>query len=138
MNYTIAYKTFTLREMEGKVNSPEMVSDIFREDWNPIQESMYALICNNKNEYIKVELARGNANSLAITPRELFIHVLNNNGCSVVLAHTHPSGDVTPSQEDLQFTMKIKKACDIMGIKLLDHCIIGNGTYYSMSKEGVL
>ena len=60
------------------------------------------------------------------------------NASRIMVAHNHPSGDSSPSREDKKSTMKIKEACDLMGISLLDHIIIGEDEYFSFKAEGLL
>ena len=72
------------------------------------------------------------------TPREVFKVAILSNAYSILLAHNHPSGDTTPSQEDLNITKRIKSASEIMGIPILDHLIIGSNGYYSFKENGEL
>lgn len=73
-----------------------------------------------------------------ITPRELFIEALQKNAVSIVLMHNHPSGDPTPSREDILITKRILDAGALIGIELLDHIIIGNNQYMSFREEALL
>lgn len=73
-----------------------------------------------------------------ITPRELFIEALQKNAVSIVLMHNHPSGDPTPSREDMLITKRILDAGALIGIELLDHIIIGNNQYMSFREEALL
>ena len=73
-----------------------------------------------------------------ITPRELFIEALQKNAVFVIILHNHPSGDPTPSREDMLTTKRILDAGALIGIDLLDHIIIGNNCYMSFREEGML
>ena len=77
-------------------------------------------------------------NASIITPRELFIEALHKQAVAIVIMHNHPSGDPTPSEEDILSTSRIKKAGILIGIELLDHIIIGNNCYISFREEGIL
>ncbi len=73
-----------------------------------------------------------------INPREVFIQALRHNAVHVILLHNHPSGDPAPSREDISITRRIIEAGDIIGIKLLDHIIIGDGNYISLKERGII
>jgi proteasome lid subunit RPN8/RPN11 len=70
-----------------------------------------------------------------VNSREVFVEALRYNAVSIVLLHNHPSGDCTPSRNDILVTAKIKKAGEIMGINLIDHIIIGNNKYTSLKEK---
>lgn len=80
----------------------------------------------------------GTLNSCIFHPREIFRFAISCNANSIVVAHNHPSGDPTPSQEDIRATKQLVEAGNHIGIKLLDHIIIGNGKYESLKEEGVI
>jgi len=73
-----------------------------------------------------------------ISPRELFIEALQRGAVSIVLLHNHPSGDPTPSKEDVRITRRIQGAGSMIGIELLDHIIIGNNCFISLREKGFL
>jgi DNA repair protein RadC len=77
-------------------------------------------------------------NASLITPRELFIEALQKNATAIVILHNHPSGDPSPSQDDIDTTARIKKAGDLIGIPLLDHIIIGDNCYISFCESDLL
>ena len=77
-------------------------------------------------------LTKGTVNASLIAPREIFIHALKANAVGIILVHNHPSGDDTPSREDLAATEKVRCAGDLIGIRLLDHIIIGSGHFTSL------
>ena len=83
-------------------------------------------------------VSQGNLNNSIVHPREVFKRALLNNSASIIVAHNHPSGDISPSNEDLAITKRLVDAGRIIGIPLLDHIIIGqDGEYISLKKEGV-
>lgn len=71
-------------------------------------------------------------------PREVFKEALKNSAASIIVCHNHPSGDPTPSKEDINVTKRIKECGNIMGIELLDHIIIGDNKYISLKERGYL
>jgi DNA repair protein RadC len=79
----------------------------------------------------------GLVNVTQVHPREVFADPLCDRACALVVAHNHPSGNLTPSKEDLQVTEVLKEAGKLLGIRLLDHVIFGAAGYRSLSEEGV-
>ena len=120
--------------------SPSSIARYYMEDLrHEKQEHMKLLMLNSKSMLIGENvISKGTVNASLITPRELFIEALQKNAVTIVILHNHPSGDPTPSQEDILTTKRIKEAGDIIGIQLLDHIIIGNNCYTSFSESGML
>lgn len=83
-------------------------------------------------------ISRGTVNASAVSPREIFRTALARAAVSIVLLHNHPSGDPTPSGEDLHLTRRIIASGQMLGITLLDHIVIGDGTYVSIRKESLI
>lgn len=103
------------------------------------QEIMKLLMLNSKAKLIgETNISKGTVNASLITPRELFIEALQKNAVSIIIMHNHPSGDPTPSREDMLITKRIQNAGALIGIELLDHIIIGNNCYISFREEGML
>ena len=71
-------------------------------------------------------------------PREVFSDALVDRACAIIVAHNHPSGDLTPSQSDVEVTKQLKSSGDLIGIKLLDHIIFSQRGYYSFQEQGKL
>lgn len=92
-----------------------------------------------KNQVIFDEaVSVGSLTSSLVHPRELFKGAIKRSAAAVVLAHNHPSGDPTPSDDDLQLTKRLAQAGNLLGIQVLDHIIIGYGKYVSLKERGVL
>jgi DNA repair protein RadC len=103
------------------------------------REHFRALLLNTKNEVIAREIVSiGTLNSSTVHPRELFKNAIRRNAAAVILLHNHPSGDPTPSQEDLDVTRRLWEAGRIIGIEVLDHLIIGDNKYVSFKAEGLI
>jgi len=103
------------------------------------QEYFYCVYVDTKGKYIdKKCLFVGTINSSVVHPREVFkeAYLLSANG--IICVHNHPSGDSSPSKEDINITKKIKEISIIHGIKLIDHIIIGNGNYFSFFDNNML
>ena len=73
-----------------------------------------------------------------LEPREIFVTALRNKAVHIILLHNHPSGDPTPSKEDILFTERLRDAGDLVGVTLLDHIIIGDNVYVSLREQGLL
>lgn len=92
---------------------------------------------NTKNKVTSVfELSHGNVNSSIVGIREMFQKALLANAVSIIVMHNHPSGDCSPSREDVNITKKMKEAGDLIGIEVLDHIIVGENNYCSLKEKG--
>lgn len=102
------------------------------------REMFVALFLDSKNQPIGSHtISIGSLNASIVHPREAFKAAIVCNSAAVVFFHNHPSGDTTPSREDNEITKRLKDAGDLLGIRVLDHIIIGNG-YYSYADTGTL
>ncbi len=103
------------------------------------KEFFLALYLNTKNGIIKQEvISVGSLNANIVHPREVFRTVCMVSASSIIVAHNHPSGDPTPSREDIEITKKLAEAGKMMGIELLDHVIIGHDRNYGFKESGML
>ncbi len=84
------------------------------------------------------ELSHGCVNATLMCPREAYLRALLVGAVGIILIHNHPSGEISPSKDDLTVFARMKEAGDILGMKLLDFIIVGNGKFLSFSKEGML
>lgn len=101
------------------------------------QEHFVVLFLNVKNEIIHNQTVFiGSLNASIVHPREIFREAVKRSAASIICAHNHPSGNPTPSPEDIAVTKRIAEAGMIIGIDLLDHLIIGDYTYLSMKGKG--
>lgn len=119
---------------------PDQVACAYMEQMRHLeQEHCIAVYVDSKDCRITdVRLSVGNLNHSIMSAREIFKHALVCNAAAVILLHNHPSGDPTPSQEDIRLTKCLKEASAIMEIPLLDHIIIGDNSYISLREKGVL
>ena len=103
------------------------------------KEVFLALLLDSKNRLIReVQISEGSLNASIVHPREVFAPILRESAASVLFVHNHPSGDPTPSREDIEITKRLKQVGDLMGVRVLDHIIIGNGDYVSLADRGLL
>ncbi len=101
------------------------------------RELFVALILNAKLQVeSRYTVSIGNVDSAPVHPREVFAPAIRRGASAVVVAHNHPSGDPTPSPQDIEVTKRLLDASEIIGIRLLDHLIIGNGVFTSLKAEG--
>lgn len=97
------------------------------------EEHMYVICLDTKNKVKKIHrVGFGILNASLIHPREVFKAAIQENSNSIILAHNHPSGDPKPSQKDKEITEELIKAGEVLGIKVLDHVIIGKDNFYSL------
>lgn len=100
------------------------------------QEHFIAILLNNRNYLIKEEtLTKGLLSSSIIDSREVFKPAIRNSASRIILVHNHPSGNPEPSQEDLYVTKRLMDSGELLGIKVLDHVIIGRDTYWSWKES---
>ena len=119
-------------------SSPNTIARYYMEDMRHRQkEVMKLLLLNTKARLIGAsDISVGTVNATLVSPRELFLEALKKNAVSIILLHNHPSGDPTPSQEDILLTQRVRKAGNLIGIELLDHIIIGDNRYISLREKG--
>ena len=103
------------------------------------QECFYVIYLDSKNKYIdKKMICKGILNKSLVHPRDIFKEAYLLSACSFICIHNHPSGDATPSKEDMEITRHLKEIGNLHGINLIDHIIIGNNNYYSFYEDNNL
>lgn len=134
------FNTLKSNDMYIKVNSPsDIVSMIMGEMKSYKQEILKLIVLNTKNKVIRVkDVFKGSLNTSIVHPREIYSEAVKYNGASIIICHNHPSGDPTPSKEDINITLRINECGKMIGIGLLDHIIIGSGKYISMKEKGII
>lgn len=121
-------------------SNPRSVADYYMEDMRHLkQEQLLLIMLNGKNKLIRDKvLFKGTVNQSLANPREVFLEALKAEAVFIILLHNHPSGDTSPSKADLFMTRQIKEAGELIGIRLLDHIIIGDKSYTSLCNERLL
>lgn len=100
-------------------------------------EQFYAVLLDNKHRKIRdVLVSKGSLTAAIVHPRDIFLQVIRYSAAAVVFVHQHPSGDPTPSKEDLEITRRLREVGDIIGVRVLDHVVIGQGRYVSFVDDG--
>ena len=128
-----------INENKIKIKSTKDVADLMMPELRyEKREFAKVIILNNKNVVVRImNISFGGTNFASIAPKEVLAEAVKTGSPKIILVHNHPSGDATPSKEDYRITDRIYECADIMGIELLDHVVIGDGTYESilMGKE---
>ncbi|EGC92674.1 putative DNA repair protein RadC [Turicibacter sp. HGF1] len=123
-----------------KITSPNDAYELMKDKFESVDREQFIIAClNTKNEPTNISVVSvGTLNKTIVHPREVFKTAILSNACSIVAFHNHPSGDTKPSQQDIQLTNRLYEAGELLGIKLLDHLIIGDGTFTSLKEKGYL
>ncbi len=125
-----------------KVKSPSMIYETIKsvmQQMDPDREHLLNVMLNTKNQIIGIEIiAIGTLNACICHPREVFFPAVANKAASIIIAHNHPSGDPTPSAEDITVAQKIKDGGKLLGIDLLDSIVIGVDSYVSLMDDGLI
>ncbi len=119
------------------LSSPKHVMQLLKNNFEgKTQEEILILVLNVKKHLKRMILiSKGDYNSSIINPKLVFEHAFRNGGDSIILVHNHPSGDPTPSENDIIVTKKLIECSKILDIKLLDHIIIGKMGYFSLNEK---
>lgn len=130
----------TRRPEAETIRSPQNVAELLMEQLRYLQQEHFVcLFLNTKNHIIAQEtLSIGSLNASIVHPREVFRAAIKCSSASIVCAHNHPSGDPTPSPEDIQLTRRLCEAGEIVGIDVLDHIVIGDGKFVSLKEQGLM
>lgn len=127
-------------EAGSPLRSSEDVYRHFREHLEKEKrEIFYVVLLTNKNRKIgDVKISEGSLTASLVHPREVFNPVIRESAAAVIFVHNHPSGDPAPSPEDLEITRRLKEVGELMGVRVLDHVVIGHERYFSFSDRGML
>lgn len=128
---------YDIRKISSPVDAVELGKK-FLEDSD--REQLLMCCLDNKNQPTVLNVVSvGSLNSSIVHPREVFKAAILSNAASIILYHNHPSGDPTPSSEDISITNRLKECGKLIGIELIDHIIIGSeGRYCSLKEKGIL
>ena len=133
---------FQARKLErfDRFTSPQQVFDYFHHEFRDSRKEYFLiLLLDGKNRIIRrVQVSEGSLNQSIVHPREVYLPAVKESAAAIILVHNHPTGDPAPSSEDIAITRRLKEAGEIMGIKVLDHIIIGDGEYLSFVERGLL
>ena len=134
-------KEKSIKYEKRKITSPsdaEILCRNFLEDSD--REKLIAISLDTKNQPTNINVVSiGSLNSSIVHPREVFKLAILSNANSIIISHNHPSGDPTPSREDINITKRLKECGELIGINLIDHIIIGDeGSFTSLKEKGII
>lgn len=121
------------------IRGPGEIAGLFMDEMRHYdKEHFKAALLDTKNQVLKiVTVSIGSLNASIVHPREILKPAISVSAASIILVHNHPTGDPSPSREDVEFTKRFAKCGELIGIQLLDHVIIGSGRYQSLKESGV-
>ena len=127
-------------ESDARYTSPDQVFEHFHYRYRDRKKEYFlVLLLDGKNRVIReVQVSEGSLNQSIVHPREVFNPAVRESAAAIILVHNHPSGDPAPSREDLEITRRLREAGDLMGVKVLDHIIIGDGAFTSFVSQGYM
>ena len=122
------------------IQSPDDAAALVMENMRYLdREHFKAIFLNIKNQVLALEtISVGTLDSSIVHPRELFKAAIRKSSAGIILLHNHPSGDPTPSREDIEITKRFYKGGEILGISVLDHVIIGDNKFISLKAKGII
>jgi DNA repair protein RadC len=121
------------------IRCPQDVFDLLKDMQLLDREHFKCINLSTKNCILEIDtVSIGSLNSSPVHPRELFKMPIKRSAAAIIIAHNHPSGDPSPSKEDLEVTKRLVDAGKLLGIELFDHIIIGNHKYVSLKEKGVI
>ncbi len=125
---------------QPSIRTPQDIFDLLKASFQDLDREHFKVVhLNTKNQVLKIETtAIGILSSSPVHPREVFKEAVKMSSAGLVLAHNHPSGDPTPSKDDLLLTSRLREAGEIMGIAVIDHVIFGDNRYISLKERGYL
>lgn len=123
-----------------KINQPNTIADLFMDEMRYLQKEHFRIVLlDTKNQIIVTEeISVGTLNASIVHPRDVFKVAIKRNANSIILIHNHPSGDPTPSREDINITNRLADVGNLVGIKVLDHIIIGDNKYISFKERRLI
>ena len=138
------FETLTVKDgassyfSNNRYTDPQQVFDAFRWLQRETKEWFLSLHLDGKNRIVCIDVVSvGSLNQSIVHPRETFKTALLSSAAAIILVHNHPSGDPTPSHEDLSITRRLREAGEILGVKVLDHIIVGE-TFASFVSQGLM
>ena len=127
-------------ERRPRLRTPREIHAYLAPHLSALRREVFHVLCFNARNVLlhDARVAEGTINACPVDPREVFAAAITSRASAIVLAHNHPSGDPEPSGQDLGLTAQLIEAGRVLGIKVLDHVVIGDGTYSSLLERGEL
>lgn len=123
-----------------KFITPKSIADYYMQDMRHLsREQVLLLLLDSKSKFLRdIIISSGTVNASIMPVREILIEALKENAVNIILVHNHPSGDPSPSSEDIRVTRRMNEASNLIGLTLMDHIIIGDNRYISFKEQGLL
>lgn len=126
-------------KISGAMSAYEILKNTWDENKIELQEQFKIILLNRSSRVLGIlEISTGGITGTIADIRLIFVAALKANATGIILSHNHPSGNLSPSQPDIDLTKKIVKGGEVLNIKVLDHIIVSTEGYYSFSDEGVI
>ncbi len=134
------FNSLNLIREGNSISSPRDIAKLLINEMMSLKQEILKLIMlDTKNNIIGIkDVFKGSLNTSIVHPREIFKEALKKSSSSIIICHNHPSGDPTPSKEDINITLRLKECSKIIGIDLLDHLIIGKDKFVSLKEKGII
>ncbi len=126
-------------ERRPRLRTPREIYGYLVPNLSALRREVFHVLCFNPRNVLlaDVRVAEGTMNTCPVDPREVYAAALTTRATAIALAHNHPSGDPEPSAQDVALTMQLMEAGNLLGIKVLDHLVVGDGTYVSLMERGL-
>lgn len=139
----LIYKSNVKPSERPKISSSRDARDVLMGMWDDtkleLMEQFKVMLTNRANKVLGIfELSTGGVSGTVADPKLIFAAAIKGAACGIIMAHNHPSGNLQPSQADIDLTRKIKEGGKLLEIQLLDHIILSSEGYYSFADEGLL
>lgn len=127
-------------ERRPRLRNPREIYGYLAPTLSVLRREVFHVLCFNARNTLlhDARVAEGTMNTCPVDPREVFAAALSSRASGIVLAHNHPSGDPEPSAQDMSLTVQLCDAGRLLGIKVLDHVVVGDGRYVSMAERGLV
>jgi len=139
-SFEFSQRAQTVKRKDLVIKGPEDVAKLVMPKMRHLEQEHFKVVSlNSRNMVLGVTtLFIGPLNINIVHPREVFKEALKRTAAAIILAHNHPSGNITPSEDDISVTKRLKEVGEILGIEVLDHIIIGDGDFTSIKDKGFL
>jgi DNA repair protein RadC len=139
----LTYRSNVKPSLRPKISTSRDAFEVLRRSWDidklEFVEQFKVLLTNRANKVLGIfEVSTGGITGTVADPKLIFVAAIKANACGVLVAHNHPSGNLQPSQADIELTKRIKEGGKLLDIQLLDHLIITSEGYCSFSDEGII
>jgi DNA repair protein RadC len=139
----LSYKSKVAPSLRPKITGSNDAAEVLRKYWDDSKiefvEQFQILLLNRANRVLGIyRVSSGTTVSTVVDPKSVFVAALKANACGIILAHNHPSGNLTPSQPDIDLTKKLVDCGKLLDIQVLDHIILTSESHFSFADEGRL